>query len=59
MLQNGFEFQKKYEDLFNQSTFSELNLGEHAQSVYAQQCYDATWTLARALNVTINGKTSY
>lgn len=56
MLQNGFEFQKKYEDLFNQSKFSGLNLDEHGQSVYAQQCYDATWALARALNVTINSK---
>ena len=26
-----------------------------SQSLYVQQCYDATWTLARALNSTING----
>ena len=26
-----------------------------SQSVYAQQCYDTTWTLAKALDLTIRG----
>ena len=36
------------------SATSRLKLNE--QSIYAQQCYDATWTLARALNNTLNGE---
>ena len=51
--QDGFEFQKRYEDIFNRSMSPPLNLS--VPSIYAQQCYDATWTLAKALNLTISG----
>ena len=52
--QNGFDFQSNYEDILYQSTSGHLDI--NVPTIYAQQCYDATWTLARALNMTINGE---
>ena len=54
--QNGFEFQRKYEDILNQSSSGHLDI--NVPTIYAQQCYDATWTLAKALNTTIDGEIS-
>ena len=53
MFQNGYQFESEYEAALFQSRGSPLNITGH--SVYAQQCYDATWTMARALNLTIKG----
>ena len=52
-MQNGYEFQREYEALLSQSMDPPLNVT--SQSIYGQQCYDAVWTLARALNRTIQG----
>lgn len=52
-MQNGYQFDSEYLSMFNRSRFPPLSIT--TQSIYAQQCYDATWTLARALNLTIKG----
>ena len=42
-----------YETILENSMGLPLNLT--SQSVYVQQCYDATWTLAKALDLTLRG----
>ena len=51
-LQNGYRFYEDYDRLINTSTL-EPRL---EPLIYTQQCYDATWTLAHALNTTLTGK---
>ena len=43
----------RYEALLNKFKTPPLNLT--TQTIYVQQCYDAIWTLARAINLTIQG----
>ena len=50
-MQNGERFYKEY-DLLIATSDPSFNL---EPTVYAQQCYDATWTYARALNKTLMG----
>ena len=48
--QNGTIFRQEYARyLHNVSRF------ELSENVYSEQCYDATWTLAYALNGTLSG----
>ena len=56
-IQNGSIFQEEYQSFLKRSMNSPLNI--KTQLMYAQHCYDATWTLARALNSTIEGTYSY
>ena len=51
-LQNGDRFYENYDHLINTSTL-EPRL---EPLIYTQQCYDATWILAHALNTTLTGK---
>ena len=52
-LQDGEEFYRVTEELLkNSSILSGLN----TTSVYYQQCYDAIWTLAKALNRSISSE---
>ena len=50
--QNGFEYDIVYEAHRDSSP---LDVGQNRTDIYAQHCYDATWTLAFALNKTITG----
>ena len=52
-IQNGSIFQEEYQSFLKRSMNSPLYI--KTQSMYAQHCYDATWTLAKALNSTIEG----
>ena len=54
-MQNGERFYEEY-DLLIATSDPSFNL---EPTIYAQQCYDATWTYARALNKTLMGKCSY
>ena len=54
LLQDGFEFETKYKAVFNQLMSPPLNIVSKHKS--APTCYDAMWTLARAINLTINGQ---
>lgn len=51
-MQNGTEFRAYYSRYFNdaRSDFNHVDLGD---IVYSEQCYDATWALAYALNDTL------
>ena len=51
--QNGSEYEDAYTAHRNSSP---LNLDRNETNRYAQQCHDATWALAFALNRTITGK---
>ena len=53
LLQNGTQFQAEYK---NYLTRSRLNV---TSNNYSQQCYDATWALAYALNDTLTGETQH
>ena len=48
-LQNGTVIEEHYEEYLKASTLNITSLN------FYQQCYDATWTMARALNSTLNG----
>ena len=50
-LQNGYDFYREIQTLLENS---KVDYG--ALSTYAQQCYDATWSLALSLNNTINSE---
>ena len=52
-MQNGTQFRARYESYLNRSQF---NLTE---IIYSQQCYDAAWALAYALNDTLTGECVY
>ena len=49
--QNGTQFRANYAEYLRMSRFNLPN------DIYSQQCYDATWALAYALNDTIAGET--
>ena len=49
-LQTGGEFIDEEKTFLNQPPLN-LNMSD-----YSQYCYDATWTLAYAINKTISGK---
>ena len=53
LLQNGTQFQTEYKNYVN---MSQLNV---TSNIYSQQCYDATWALAYALNDTLTGETQH
>ena len=48
--QNGTQFEEEYNRRINESDL------EFVSDPYGQDCYDAMWTLAYALNNTIAGK---
>ena len=52
-LQNGMQFLAEYNRYLTMSRFNVTS------DVYSQQCYDATWALAYALNDTLTGETSH
>ena len=56
LLQDGFEFERRYKVVLNQTMGPPLNIVSKHKS--APTCYDAMWTLARALNSTIRGQYS-
>lgn len=49
-MQNGTEFRATYARYFNQTIMDFPNIED---IVYSEQCYDATWALAYALNDTL------
>lgn len=51
-LQNGYTFEKEVEALLDNSSI----VNSPSVSVYSQNCYDATWILALALNESITSK---
>ena len=52
--QNGNEYNEAYEDHQN-STSLDVDQNKTMPYLYGQHCYDATWTLALALNRTVTG----
>ena len=48
-IQTGAEYKHEYEEKLDIPPLY------YPTNEYAQQCYDATWTLAYALNKTLNG----
>ena len=51
IMQNAAGFFEAYDQAYNNSIHDNIVI-----NAYGQQCYDATWTLARALNRTMTGE---
>jgi hypothetical protein len=51
-LQDGYKFEKEVEKLLDSSSV----VNAPSAHIYSQNCYDATWILAMALNESITSK---
>jgi hypothetical protein len=51
-LQDGYKFEKEVEKLLDNSSV----VNTSSANIYSQNCYDATWILAMALNESIASK---